>query len=69
MELVAISRLQIRIKGSRVGRTVLNHKSSPLLAPLSTGAGNKSMAANREIRDRGRESFFSIWILSGIKFL
>ena len=61
-----IIRLQIRIKGNSVGRTVLNHKSSPPLAPLKTGAGNKSIMANRKISESGRDIFLRIWVLKGM---
>ena len=66
MAFVESIRLQIRIKGNSVGRTVLNHKSSPLLAPVSTGAGKMSMEKNSRMRERGREIPRKIRALSGI---
>lgn len=67
--LVVIIRLQIRIKGNSVGRTVLNHKSSPLLAPLRTGAGKKSISAKSAIRDRDRKIFLNLRGKRGMAYL
>ncbi|BDF16608.1 hypothetical protein CE91St59_18710 [[Clostridium] scindens] len=49
---VPISRFETIIKGSKVGRITLNHKSSPELAPLNTGCGNRSIRTKSAMTQR-----------------